>query len=566
MNSIDGLVEAELPYDLKFDESSNILYGIVKKPVEPPTDSAEPVPGEMPLPRRHSTVTGFALRQHVEQLGYQDFFFPNNSLNGFIKAINQKAEGRYILAYRKDATIEINVAKGALIATAKTTRAWGGAPLTKDIILNEIRRCKLSPDRIVRQALGELLRNTEGTQVTLAAALEPAHGKNAELIQLLRGQMMKDRDIDSSKRIDQRELFEFVVVEPGTPLLKKRPFSKGTAGIDVLGREIKPVSGKDIPFAKPFEGVEPSQGDENILVASIKGHPVFFTGGVRVDPVLSLPAVDINSGNVDYDGSVFIKGNVENGFIVSVNGDIYVQGQVERATLSAGGDITIQGGVLGSEKNEDEDYNARLTCKGDLNTKFLSQVAVECEGKVVVAEYILHSHVHATREILVGQERGRGCVIGGYCHSDTGITAKMLGTEAYVPTFVSAGSQEKYDEFLRLDAELCRRKKEEEELKQLLEFVISSQPKVTIGKLEIDKTIQIQQVLLKLVDYIAELEERLTQYLSIKEGNIKINVTGKFYPNTTVNINGLKWLCKQLISRKTLIREADQIKIKELEI
>lgn len=567
MSSVDRLAEAELPYALEFEESSNILYGVVKAPIEPPPASADPAvestENSADFPRRQPAVTGFGLRQHVEKRGYQDFFFPKNSLNGFVKAINEKSFGRYILGYRKNATIEIAIASGALSATAKTTRAWGGTALTKEMILNEIRRNRIAPERIIKQALGELFDDTQGIQVTLALALQPVPGENAKLQPLLSSQILKDRDPDSSDSIDQREMFEFVVVDAGTPLLKKTPLTKGTPGADVVGREIKSVPGKDVQFAKPFEGVEPSAGDENILIASIKGHPVFFQNGVKVDPILSLPSVNINSGNVDYDGSVFIKDNVENGFIVKATGDIHVKGQVERACLSAGGSIYIHGGVLGSEK-ENEEYSARLSCQGDLSAKFLSQTAVECGGSVIVAEYIMHSHVKAIKEVLVGQERGRGCIIGGHCHSESGITAKILGTEAYVPTLISAGSKEEYEVFLRLESEHRRRTEEALQLTEVLESITASGSEAVIGKLQLDKAQKINDVLVQLRQRITSLEEKLERYTAFKENNLRINVTDKVYPNTTVTIAGISWLCKQMASRKSIVRTGDQISILEL--
>lgn len=567
MSSIDRLAEAELPYSLEFDESSDILYGVVKSPDEhPPLPvdlNSEPTAIPVTIPRRQPAVTGFGLRQHVEKLGYQDFFFPDNSLNGFVKAINEKASGRYILGYRKNATIEISVATGALSASAKTTRAWGGAALTREMILNEVRRNRISPDRVSKQALAELIEDTQGIQVTLATALPPVPGENAKLQPLVSSQMPKSRDPDSSDTIDQREMFEFVVVDPGTPLLKKIPLTKGTPGFDVVGREIKSVPGNDVQFAKPFEGVEPSAEDENILVASIKGHPVFFHNGVKVDPVLSLPAVNINSGNVDYDGSVFIKDNIENGFIVKATGDIHVKGQVERACLTAGGNIWIQGGVLGSEK-DDEEYSARLFCQGDLNAKFLSQTAVESGGRVIVAEYIMHSHVKAIKEILVGQERGRGCIIGGHCHSESEITAKILGTEAYVPTLISIGSTEEYEVFLQLQSEHCRRTEEVLQLTAVLESITASGAEAVIGNLQLDKAQKINDVLVQLKQRIASLEEQLERYQAFKDNSLKVNVTDKVFPNTTVTIAGITLLSNQIASRKTMIRDGDHIKFMDL--
>ena len=50
------------------------------------------------------------------------------------------------------------------------------------------------------------------------------------------------------------------------------------------------------------------------------------------------------TGNIDFAGSVVIRGDIENGFVVKAEGDVTVGGNVEGGSIYADGNITIRGG------------------------------------------------------------------------------------------------------------------------------------------------------------------------------------------------------------------------------
>ena len=59
------------------------------------------------------------------------------------------------------------------------------------------------------------------------------------------------------------------------------------------------------------------------------------------------------SGNIQFDGSVVIQGDVAKGMSVKATGDIEVAGIVEMASLEAGGNITVKSGVIGALGKKD---------------------------------------------------------------------------------------------------------------------------------------------------------------------------------------------------------------------
>lgn len=81
------------------------------------------------------------------------------------------------------------------------------------------------------------------------------------------------------------------------------------------------------------------------------GHASLVGGKVFVSDVYEVPAdVDNSTGNIEYSGSVTVRGNVKGGFRISAKGDIVVEGIVEDAELYAGGQIIVKRGIHGMEK------------------------------------------------------------------------------------------------------------------------------------------------------------------------------------------------------------------------
>ena len=72
---------------------------------------------------------------------------------------------------------------------------------------------------------------------------------------------------------------------------------------------------------------------------------------INVFPVYEVNGdVDYNTGNIDFVGTIVIRGNVRSGFKVKADGDIRIIGSVEGAELEAAGSIEISAGIIGQNK------------------------------------------------------------------------------------------------------------------------------------------------------------------------------------------------------------------------
>lgn len=67
--------------------------------------------------------------------------------------------------------------------------------------------------------------------------------------------------------------------------------------------------------------------DNTTLVSLVNGHVELIEGSVFVSDVLTVENVDNATGNIDYEGSVQINGNVCANFQVKAKGNIEVKGE-----------------------------------------------------------------------------------------------------------------------------------------------------------------------------------------------------------------------------------------------
>ena len=86
-----------------------------------------------------------------------------------------------------------------------------------------------------------------------------------------------------------------------------------------------------------------------------------------MEPVYTIEGdVNLKTGNVLFLGTVFVKGNVEDGFSVKAAGNIEIMGSVGKCLLDAEGDIIVHQGIAG--KTEGRVRAGRIWCPSSSRT------------------------------------------------------------------------------------------------------------------------------------------------------------------------------------------------------
>ncbi|MDU2066539.1 MAG: FapA family protein [Sporomusaceae bacterium] len=367
-----------------------------------------------------------------------------------------------------------------------------------------------------------------GSTVICAKGLAAVDGKSSE-IKVLFDDANRGRPVEKDNgTVDYKDLNLFTVVKQDDVLAEKIPATSGSPGKDILGTDISPKPGKDLPLPVGKN----VRIEENRIIADIAGQALLTNGKVNVVPVIEIKGdVDLSTGNIDFIGSVTIRGSVQSGFSVKAAGDIEVMGAIAGGTVE-GKNVLVRTGIQGMNRG----YVKALE---NVTAKFIENATVFAGGEVLVADVILHSRVSAAKKIIV--EGRKGLIAGGTVSAGEEIRAKVAGTYMSVSTDLEVG----VNPMLREEHQFLRR-----EMKKLNVTLEQAQKALTIlksvdpEKLSPDK----REMLLKMTKAQFHLmgqqethKKRLTEieamFDDMRYGKIKIADT--VYPGVKVVVGTL---------------------------
>ncbi len=182
---------------------------------------------------------------------------------------------------------------------------------------------------------------------------------------------------DEKGNVDFKEIQLIQNVKKDDRLAETIPPVPGKEGKTVFNETVLPEVGKAAKLpAGPNTNVSPD--NPNILVSSIDGNVILKGGSVSVDSVCIVPtSVDFQTGNIDYVGSLLIKGDVKSGFEVRSENDVQIEGLMEDAKVISGDSVVIKKGLAGKGKGI-------IEAKGDVILKFCENQTIKAKGNIIV--------------------------------------------------------------------------------------------------------------------------------------------------------------------------------------
>jgi hypothetical protein len=294
------------------------------------------------------------------------------------------------------------------------------------------------------------------------------NGKDASikpLVESAQTRILKPKKRDDGS-VDMRDLGDIICVKIGDPLAKKVPLTQGVQGYTVTATPLAPKPGNDVELVVG-EGTTLSSKNKNVLISEKVGLPKLINNGMEVDEVYKIKDVTVATGNINFTGSVIIEGDVTEGMKVVASGDISVGGFVESATLAAGGDITIAGGIIGRkhdvEKTKITDIlmSVNISAKGSIFAKYGQYAQITCGQDIRIENQLLHSILNIDGKLWIGSEdKANGKLIGGYTKAGKSVSAGMIGATAGSNTIVNFEHKivqfkadiQKVDELLKIES------------------------------------------------------------------------------------------------------------------
>ncbi|MCL2821322.1 MAG: FapA family protein [Oscillospiraceae bacterium] len=329
-----------------------------------------------------------------------------------------------------DESLSINITHDELKAEAiLNAPEYGGAFLDM-----EAAKRQLSDAGVVfgidEVALSALLKLRDYDRPYLVAeAVPPVEGANAKLAFNFSTDERTGSPMEiGGGRVDYKSLDLYVPVTEGQLLVTKLPMIPGKPGTSVTGKEIPSIPVKDISLPKG-KNVQTNESKTE-MYALCSGMVEFINNSINVSNVYNIKGdCDISVGNIDFDGCVHVCGTVRSGSTIKATGGVIVEGCVEAATIIAGGNVEIKGGVQGADK-------ALIESGGAVSMLYIEHGSVHADGPVTF-DVSLHSIIEAG-ETLTAKGR-RGAIIGGRAGAAGNITANYIGTVSNTNTEVAVG-------------------------------------------------------------------------------------------------------------------------------
>lgn len=385
--------------------------------------------------------------EKLKELGFEKLQLMSDGVKSLIESLNNKetSNGKFCVAKKSDAIIKVLVAKDKMSAYLTIKPPKGGKRASLDMVKRVLAEKGIRYG-FIPEAIKSAILKGAAKEKCIAKGAPVINGTDAKFTCLLPEVKIRTPKVTENGNVDYRDLGEILIVHQGEPLMRRTPSTAGKASKNIYGEIINPKPGKDLKYAQGLDGVRTDENDPNLLIAATTGQPVIVENGVSVEDTMSVKEVSLKTGNIEFDGSVIITGDVENNMKVIASGDINVKGMVEGGQLEAGGDVIVDGAIIGrgdvrDKKGNFNDETAVVHAKGSVSAKFVENSFVEAENNIYIQDWVIKSELNAINEIIIGNKNAKkGQIIGGRIKSGILIKAMNIGSQAGVQTDVKVGT------------------------------------------------------------------------------------------------------------------------------
>ncbi len=264
----------------------------------------------------------------------------------------------------------------------------------------------------------------------------PVHGENGRVEFHVATEITKKIKIDSHGNIKWREKDNIIAVEKNTRIATLYlPTFKVSDGRNILGVSLPAQDGQPVDL-KVISGITKTEGEKGTILytSEISGEFSYNpkTKEIVVNPSKTVPIINLDVGNISFNGNLTVVGNIEDDMIVDCSGDLTVNGMILAAQVTCGGTVLCLGGILTKNRGW-------IKAKGDVRAKFIENSLIESLGDVFVEKAIMTSRVSALGSVYV-DPNAKSVIVGGRVHAKKYIVTNELGKDTEVKTVVMLGS------------------------------------------------------------------------------------------------------------------------------
>ena len=484
-----------------------------------------------------------ALADVIEKIRDKNIPIPSDEI---LKPIVKQCSEEYvrIAAYEylpgNDALMSVEISDDEMKAYLFVSPPMpGGADVSADMIITF-----LSNNRVISGVNEKRVKQFQDTPVyrenyLIAEGAVPQKGDDAKILYNFETDNTQVRLKETKNgQINFKELNLIQNVVAGQPLAQKIVAQEGKSGRTVTGKYLPAVAGKDIDVTTLL-GKNTKLAEDNLtVVAETNGQVLLIKNKINVEPIMTIEGnVSIKTGNIMFLGTVYVKGNVDDGFSIKAAGNIEVKGTVGKASLDAEGDIVVSQGIAGKD-------GGYIRAGKSIWSKFIQNIeAVEAGDSIIVSDGILNSKIVADHKVICRGKRAD--IIGSQITACEGVYARNLGSPAGgSDTVVSVGFDPRSKERLTvLEKKLIASEKDLNALK--LDLQSLEHQKKVLKELNEEKEALLKKK--KEQRYIAETEikeirveiERIRSYLASLKIEGKVSISGNVYTGVRIIIKDI---------------------------
>ena len=327
---------------------------------------------------------------------------------------------------------------------------------TEDEVLKELWACKIRKG-ILRKEITKACDGTyEEDTILIAVGKNVENGRDGWYEYFFKTDVNRKPKLLPDGSVDYHDIEWYDAVKKGDKLAFYHKAEDGIDGYDVEGNILKSTRGKEqsILSGNGFQ----MDSDRCTYYAKIDGMVKLDGERLEVSEMLEVEEINSSIGNIIFNGSVHVRGNVGAGVTIKAGKDIIVDGFIEGANLEAAGEIILRKGMNGSGKG-------KIKAGGNVTAKFLESADVYAGGTIHI-DYSMNSILYS--EEIVEAKLRNGTIVGGICTGVKGVSAQNIGTRAAVQTTIRSGSS---TALMKLNNEIYRQLSSTNEEIRILENV-----------------------------------------------------------------------------------------------
>ncbi|MFA6009783.1 MAG: FapA family protein [Desulfobacteraceae bacterium] len=467
--------------------------------------------------------------------------------------------------------LELIISTDGLIAMIKIPKDMDTSDISVDDIKTSLREedivYGIVDDALIRGFLNSKIFREKPFKI--AEGKVPVKGRDGNITYFFDTDYLKVGEVSESGSIDFKNRGEIPYVTEGTILAEITSAVPGKNGKDIFGRDLLVQEVKQV-FLKCENGTALSD-DGRKATATANGQPkLSFGNRLHVLSEIVIPGdVSFETGHVDFEGNVIIRGGVQNDF--HVKGANVTAEEVFAAHIIAKGDLIVKNGITG----------ATLDVEGNIKAKFINKSTIRAYGNVVAEKEIIDCNIQTSSACAVSY----GKIVSSHISAKLGIEAQDIGTEISKPCHLKIG----VDDHINHEIDLIDKKiNEEQDILNNLELKMKN---LDIQDKALRKTISVlahvqDRSQLEIKDLAKHLEQIKTQgdqdkikavelrmeilKKTAKEADADINANFDTQDNIDSEVKQLRekiWACKEQImglnrQKKDKIDWADKITTK----